>query len=316
MIIANPIYDVVFKRLMENERVAKFFVSTLLDETVIDLSMKPQERTIFPKLEDLDEETLASLEKQLLERLSISVFRVDFVATVLTEQGEHKKVLIEIQKAKNALDLMRFRTYLAEHYKTKDEVEINGKKEKLTLPIVTIYMLGFEIAEIEAVAIKVKREYWDLINRQVLTAKSSFVEGLTHDCYVVQVPRIQGNTRTKLEEMLSIFEQNYFITDRGILKQYNFSISSETIREMISILEYIGADAKQRQAIEDEHEAYHLLEVISENRRKELEKIIREKDKELEEKDKELEEKDKELEEKDKELEKLRKVVAQIKKNQ
>ncbi len=26
MVIANPIYDVVFKRLMENERVAKFFI--------------------------------------------------------------------------------------------------------------------------------------------------------------------------------------------------------------------------------------------------------------------------------------------------
>lgn len=26
MVIANPIYDVVFKKLMENERVAKFFI--------------------------------------------------------------------------------------------------------------------------------------------------------------------------------------------------------------------------------------------------------------------------------------------------
>ena len=42
MIIANPIYDVVFKRLMENERIAKFFISTLLDETVVDLSIKSE----------------------------------------------------------------------------------------------------------------------------------------------------------------------------------------------------------------------------------------------------------------------------------
>ncbi len=28
MVIANPIYDVVFKRMMENERVAKFFIGT------------------------------------------------------------------------------------------------------------------------------------------------------------------------------------------------------------------------------------------------------------------------------------------------
>jgi len=304
MIIANPIYDVVFKRLMQNERVAKFFISTLLDETVIDLDMKPQERTIFPKPEDLDEETLASIETQLLERLSISVFRVDYVATIKTHEGEHKKVLIEIQKAKNALDLMRFRTYLAEHYKTADEVEMNGKKTKTALPIVTIYMLGFEIVEIEAIAIKVKRDYWDLINRQVLATKSSFVEGLTHDCYVVQIPRIKGSTRTRLEEALSIFEQNYFITDKGILKEYNFPTDHEIVREMISILVHVGADAKQRQAIEDEQEAYRLLEVMSENRRIELEKVIREKDIELEKKDMELGKKDMELGKKDMELEK------------
>ncbi len=28
MIIANPIYDVVFKKLMENNKVAKFFIGT------------------------------------------------------------------------------------------------------------------------------------------------------------------------------------------------------------------------------------------------------------------------------------------------
>ncbi|MDR0384840.1 MAG: hypothetical protein LBH60_02035 [Prevotellaceae bacterium] len=30
-IIANPIYDTVFKRLMENLRIAKFFFSTILN---------------------------------------------------------------------------------------------------------------------------------------------------------------------------------------------------------------------------------------------------------------------------------------------
>lgn len=34
MIIANPIYDVVFKNLMENDRVAKFFIGTLLGQTI------------------------------------------------------------------------------------------------------------------------------------------------------------------------------------------------------------------------------------------------------------------------------------------
>ena len=297
MIIANPIYDVVFKRLMENERVTKFFISTLLDETVVDLSLKPQEKTLLPKPDELDEETLASLNKQLLERLSISVFRVDFIATIKTKEGEHKKVLIEIQKAKNALDLMRFRTYLAEHYRTEDEVEEDGKKRKAALPIVTIYMLGFEIDEIDAVAMKVKREYWDLINRQVIDAKSQFVEALTHDSYVVQIPRIEGSVQTRLEVLLSLFEQKHFLTDRQVLKSYNHPIDNEYIREMVSILEYIGADEKQRKNIEDEQDAYRLLEVMSENRRKELEAVIKEKDEALKEKEEALKEKDEALKE-------------------
>jgi 16S rRNA A1518/A1519 N6-dimethyltransferase RsmA/KsgA/DIM1 with predicted DNA glycosylase/AP lyase activity len=58
---------------------------------------------------------------------------------------------------------------------------------------------------------------------------------------------------------------------------------------MLSILVFIGADEKLRKAIEDEQEAYRLLDVLSENRRKELEKIIKEKDEQLEATAKELE---------------------------
>ena len=41
MVIANPIYDVVFKRMMENDRVAKFFIGTLLEETIEKVEVKP-----------------------------------------------------------------------------------------------------------------------------------------------------------------------------------------------------------------------------------------------------------------------------------
>ena len=107
MVIANPIYDVVFKRMMENERVAKFFIGTLLEETIETVEVKPQEFTYTDELAGL------------------AVFRLDFIATIKSENGSYKKVLIEIQKAKNQIDLMRFRRYLAEQYKKEDI--INGK---------------------------------------------------------------------------------------------------------------------------------------------------------------------------------------------
>jgi len=43
---------------------------------------------------------------------------------------------------------------------------------------------------------------------------------------------------------------------------------------------------------DDEQDAYRLLEVMSENRKKELEKIIREKDETIKEKDETIKEKD------------------------
>jgi hypothetical protein len=40
MVIANPIYDVVFKKLMENDSIAKFFIGTILEQNIEDLKVK------------------------------------------------------------------------------------------------------------------------------------------------------------------------------------------------------------------------------------------------------------------------------------
>ncbi|MDR3261572.1 MAG: hypothetical protein LBT78_07020 [Tannerella sp.] len=320
MFIANPIYDAVFKRLMENERVAKFFISTLLDETIEDIVVCPQERTIHRSditnttgtvATEATEEEMRGRENRILERIGISVLRYDFIATIKNPSGEYKKVLIEIQKAKDIIDLMRFRNYLAEQYKAEDEIEIDGIKRKTVLPIVTIYLLGFKLTEVDAIAFKVKREYWDLINQTKIEAKSQFVEGLTHDSYIVQIPRIVGKTRSKLERLLSLFEQNYFIDEHKIVKSYNNPVDEDGIREMLSILEHAGADPEQRKIIEDEQELYRVLEVMA--NKQEYEVSIKLKNKEIEENRKEIEEKDKVIEEKDKMIEELKRLLNEKK---
>jgi len=98
--------------MMKNERVAKFFIGTLLEQTIETVEVKPQEFTYSDELAGL------------------TVFRLDFIATIKTETGELKKVLIEIQKAKNQIDLMRFRNYLAEKYKKEDK----AGNEKIVCP--------------------------------------------------------------------------------------------------------------------------------------------------------------------------------------
>ena len=62
-IIANPIYDAVFKFLMEDKKVAKIFLSALLKKDIIDLEMRRHEYTS-------------------MEHTRISLFRIDFSAKI------------------------------------------------------------------------------------------------------------------------------------------------------------------------------------------------------------------------------------------
>lgn len=284
MVIANPIYDVVFKRMMENERVAKFFIGTLLEQIIETIEVKPQEFTYTDEL------------------AGISVFRLDFIATIKTETGEYKKVLIEIQKAKNQIDLMRFRNYLAEQYKKEDTV----KDEKVVLPITTIYILGFKLPEITTPCIKVERNYKDLINKITLSEKSDFVEKLTHDSYVVQVERITDRYSTKLDKLLSVFEQTNFVDDKKIIKEFKHDTELEEVKILTDILHYSGTDPEEKKKIETEQEAWRTVNAMFENERKELIKELKEKNKALSEKEQALSEKDLELNKLKIEMEEMR----------
>jgi hypothetical protein len=283
MIIANPIYDVVFKRLMENEKVAKFFIGTLLEQTVEHIEVKPQEFIYTNELAGLP------------------VFRLDFIATIQTEVGGHKKVLIEIQKAKNRIDLMRFRNYLAEQYKKEDKID----NESTVLPITTIYILGFKLPEIETPCIKVERNYRDLVNKVTLLEKSDFVEKLTHDSFVVQVERITDRYQTRLDKLLSVFEQRNFTDDKEITKDYTHDPDLDEMKTMTDILHYVGTDPRERRQIEIEQEAWRTVNAMFEEKERKYQKALDEKDKALSEKDEALNEKDKALIEKDKLIEEL-----------
>jgi hypothetical protein len=283
MIIANPIYDTVFKRMMENESVAKFFIGALLEQQIENVEVKPQEFTYTDQLAGL------------------AVFRLDFIATIKTETGEYKKILIEIQKAKNQIDLMRFRRYLGEQYKKEDKVN----DENIALPITTIYILGFKLPEIETACIKVERNYKDLVNKSIIIKKSDFVEKLTHDSFIVQVERITDRYQTRLDKLLSVFEQNNFVDDRKITKQFSHPTDNEDVKLLTDLLHHSGTNPEERQRIENEQEAWRTVNAMFDDKTKVLQKKLHDTEIVLEEKNKALEEKDKALEEKDKALEEM-----------
>lgn len=289
MVIANPIYDVVFKRMMENEKVAKFFIGTLLEQTIETISVKPQEFTYTDGLAGL------------------AVFRLDFIATIKTESGELKKVLIEIQKAKNQIDLMRFRNYLAEQYKKEDALE----DRKIILPITTIYILGFKLPEIETPCLKVERNYKDLVNKTVLETKSDFVEKLTHDSFIVQVDRITDRYQTKLDKLLSVFEQTNFIDYNKITKEYKHIADIEEVKIITDILHHSGTSPNERKQIEDEQEAWRSVNAMFEDKENEFLDALKEKNKVIKEKTKALEEKDKALNELSKQIEEMKRKLGE-----
>jgi hypothetical protein len=49
MLIANPIYDVFFIFLLEDEEIAIEFIGTIIDEAILELTLQPKE-TDTPKI--------------------------------------------------------------------------------------------------------------------------------------------------------------------------------------------------------------------------------------------------------------------------
>jgi hypothetical protein len=298
MIIANPIYDVVFKKLMENDKVAKFFIGTLLEQSIESVEVKPQEFTFIKDLTPNDPEVIQYIKEKVQERLALNVFRLDFIATIKTETGEYKKVLIEIQKAKNAIDLMRFRSYLAEQYKKEESID----HEKVILPITTIYILGFKLPEIDSPCIRVQRDYIDLISKTKITQKSDFVEKLTHDCFVVQVDRITDRYQTRLDKLLSVFEQRNFTDDKAITKDYTHNPDLEEVKTITDILHFVGTDPTERKQIEIEQEAWRSINALFSDKERKYQQALEEQRKALIEKDRALLEKNQALNEKEQAL--------------
>ena len=290
MVIANPIYDVVFKRLMEDNRIAKFFIGTLFEQVIESVEVKPQEFTYTDELAGL------------------AVFRLDFLATIKTETGELKKVLIEIQKAKNQIDLMRsggvpLRNYLGEQYKKEDIVnDEKGIGRRTALPITTIYILGFSLPEIKEACIKVERNYRDLVSKKIIDTRSDFVEKLTHDSYIVQVGRITNRYQTRLDKLLSVFEQTNFLDDTKITKEFKHDTDIEEVKIITDILHYSGTDPVEKKKLETEQEAWRTVDALTGDLKEKSEKLIQE----LNESKKALTEKDFALTEMARQLEELK----------
>ena len=139
--IANPIYDTVFKYLMEDERIARILLSALLKKNVVKVEQRPHEYVNT-------------------SRSDISMFRIDFGATIREEDGGEHLVLIELQKTWLETETLRFRQYLGVQYSRKENI-VEESEDKHALPMVAVYLLGHRVGDFTAPVIYVNHKTYD-----------------------------------------------------------------------------------------------------------------------------------------------------------
>ena len=295
MEIANPIYDVVFKYMMEDNTVAKLLVSSIIGEEVVSLEPKPQEHT-----REKDKDKIKG------EIPNLTVYRLDFSAKIKTSDGQYKVIIIEMQKAELPTDIMRFRRYLGELY--IDSANCTTDKEEIeALQIYAIYFLGKELGIHDTPVLSVYHEIKDVSTGKIVGEKSKFIEGLHHKSWIVQISCLKKRRRNELEQLLSVFDQSNRTSDIHILN-VNEEDYPEKFRPIIRRLKGAASDSTVKKQMKEDDE---ILKYLRNYARIEAAKVIKERDKTIEEKNKALEENQKALEEKNKALEENQKTIEE-----
>ncbi len=235
MKIANPVYDTVFKYLMEDERIARTILSALLKKDVVAVEMRPHEYTN----DNYD---------------SLAVFRIDFGATIRDANGKDSLLLIELQKTWLETETLRFRQYLGVHYSNPKNIRKDGN----ALPMVAVYLLGHKVGDIEEPVIYVNKQICSY-DSQVVTKglPNPFVESLTHESIIVQIPRLHGQVNNRLDKVLSIFDQSRMDkNDSHVLRFEDEAFDGDA--DMTRILHRLtmaaaDADMRHRMNVEDEY---------------------------------------------------------------
>ncbi len=295
-IIANPIYDAVFKFLMEDKKVAKILLSALLKKEIIDLEMRRHEYTS-------------------MEQTRISLFRIDFSAKIRESDGSEHLVLIELQKTWLITETLRFRQYLGTQYLNKEnmieEKNEHGQRRTYGLPIISIYILGHPLGDLTEPVVYVRRSYLDYDDHP-LPAPDPFIESLTHDSIIVQIPFLTGRTRNRLERLLSVFDQEYRQPDSEHYLEINDEHMDEEVKYVVHRLLKAAAAPAVRRAMEIEDEILSEIEdrdttIMLKN------KMIEEKEQVIEQKEQVIEQKEQVIEQKEQVIEQNKQVIEQNK---
>ena len=301
MHIANPIYDVVFKYMLEDNKVAKLFLSAIIGEEIIELEFSAQERTV-------EMQSIKKGKKKQKEKVSLTVCRIDFSAKIKTEAG-FKTVIIELQKAKYLADLLRFRRYLGLHYQSPSNT-FDSQHEKAR-QIYCIYFLAFGMDLPPSPVLKVYYTVQDVSTGDIFPASGDFVSGLHHRSWIVQINRLKKSRRNDLEKLLGIFDQSN-LTDLRYILNVDDENFPEEYRIIIRRLRKAMEDPQKRREMELEDEIIKELQDM-ERQIEQKDNIISGLNKTIYNKDQALADHAKQLDVKDQTIAELEKELAKYK---
>ena len=242
--VANPIYDSVFKFLMEDERIAKTVLTALLKKEVVSVEMRRHEH---PNI----------------TRDNISMFRIDFAARVREEDGSVRLILIELQKTWLDTETLRFRRYLAAQYNAEENMIKEGEDKGYAVPMVAVYLLGHRVGDIDKAVVYVNHKALDYDGKEVENGMDDpFINSLTHDSILVQIPLLHGKINNRRDKVLSVFDQS----QRDKKNQQMLCLEGDKYKDdsdMMYIVHRLGLatmSANIRQEMNDEDEYYSAIE--------------------------------------------------------
>ncbi len=234
MKIINPLYDHAFKYLMQSNRMAKKVLSTLLECEVLELVVEQQEIVTVDEIRGL------------------KLYRLDFSAVIVDEDGKKQKVLIELQKSKLPTNVLRFRSYLGENYVKREIVKNElGLEQTRVYPIISIYLLGYNVIDIPYLAINIDNKITNTVTKEEITVNSDFIDLLTHKTRVIQIRRLSKERRSRLEQFLMLFNQAYITSDHYIL---DLEEVPEAFQDIANYLEEPLKDEAFRKKLKAEQE--------------------------------------------------------------
>ncbi|MEM0995035.1 MAG: hypothetical protein AAGI49_18540, partial [Bacteroidota bacterium] len=332
IIIPNPIYDVVFRYLMEDEESAIIVLSTLLNVTIKELEMEPLTHAEKKK------PSAATEIRDPKTKDDIRLFHLDFTATIELEDGTEELVMIELQKASEPDDIFRFKRYISRNFQRERDAEVIDPETRTVISIkqpirlIPIFILNFRIEnEVNDILVKTSREILGVFSEKTLKKQNEFIGNLTYDIWVVQLPNLskfqpedfEADTyKSNLYSLLKLFDQKSKVKTnehRLRLIQRFFPDFLDRVIRRLQAADIHNSDLEEQMFAEDEYlRALQLRDnkiSFYESKVKAQGKALSEKNKELKEKNQELSKKDKELDDKNEALNAQRQVILELAKS-